>query len=271
MENNENKFDGFVISRKQVTRELNGKVKSINIHNHEYARIILPSNINYGGILDKDNNPIHVLPEGSVATFLVPYKCVQNHRYDDHKSYVNVPKNYKFRISVDLGTTGMLLANGKSEHEWTYIQGVTLEQMKEFFNQNKFVSFTISKNQKGVNYHTQDGSERTTIIIPSQGKEYAGGRIACSPKCFYDIPGHPNIYQVKLPCHAQFSIQKGEIIGENPTTGKPVYGNVKIVGKKNGYEIAQMFAAPEKEEITLNKENSSQVDSLNEQGEDIEF
>lgn len=204
----ENNFTGYEVSRKQIERDQKGKIVEHSINGKKYAKVLLPKQVNFGGIEDKDGNAIHNLPEKAIASYLIPLKCAQNHRYNDKKSYISVPKDYRFRINIDYGQSGNILPDGKNEHIWSYIDGVTCDQMKEFHNTNKFVSFTISKKQQGKNYTTQDGSHRTTILLPQHAREYGGCRIACSIKCISEINNHPNIRKVNLPAKAVFAVQK---------------------------------------------------------------
>lgn len=267
---NTTQFNGYIISKKQVLRDKN-RIRSRMINDKEYATVLLPRNINYGGILDSDGNPVHMLPQNAVASYLVPIKSVQNHRYNDSKYYISVPEGYHFRISVDLGATGNTLQNGKREHTWTTINNVSVDQMREFYSQGRFVTFTISKGQQGKPYFTKDGSQRTTVLIPSQGGQYAGGRISCSTKLLKEIPGHSNILQVSLPSHAVFAILKSEIIGENPKTGKPVFGESKVIGRLKGFEIADLFKMPEDKELTIdNQLDEADKDHEAEEGEELE-
>ena len=263
-------FRGFCVSKKQVIRDQKGKVVSFKIHDRDYAKVLLPKNIDFGGYEDKNGVPIHKLPEEAIASYLVPYRCVQNHRYNDRQSYISVPQDYRFRISVDLGLTGNVFSDGRKEHSWTYIEGITVDQMCEYMEQNRYVSFTISKNQKGKDYHTQDNSHRTTILIPMQGGEYAGGRITCSVNYISDIEGYPNIYKVSLPPQAIFAIQKNEIEGRDPLTGQNIYGETKIIGHLKGAEIAELFKKPQERELAINKsvEESDLMEDL-EEGEEM--
>ncbi len=264
-------FKGFCVSKKQVIRDQTGKVLPFKIHDREYAKVLLPKNIDFGGYVDKNGIPIHKLPEEAKASYLVPYRCVQNHRYNDRESYISVPQEYKFRISVDLGLTGNILPDGRNEHSWTYIEGITVDQMCEYMSQNRYVNFTISKNQRGTDYFTKDNSHRTTILIPTQGGEYAGGRITCSVNHITEIDGHPNIYKVSLPPQASFTIQKNEIEGKDPLTGQNIYGEPKIIGRLKGLEIAELFKKPQEKELEMNKfiEENDLTEDLEEEGEEM--
>ncbi|MCI9093390.1 MAG: hypothetical protein HFF36_06335 [Coprobacillus sp.] len=251
------KWRGYCISKNQVFRDkTTGKIIPIKIHDKDYAKIWLDKNIDFGGVHDKYGTPFYILPEQARASYLVPYRCVQNHRYNDRESYISVPEDYHFRISVDLGATGNILPDGRNEHSWTYIENISVDQMCDYVSQNKYVSFIISKNQKGKDYTTQDNSRRTTIIIPEQGGKYAGCRITCSVHQITDIAGHPNIYKVSLPPKLSFAIQKSDIKGIDSSTGKNIYGETKIINHLKGFEIAELFKNPKERERLISMENT---------------
>ena len=234
-----NDFTGIVVKKAQVLRDKKG-IKMITINGRHYAQVILNSKTNYGGLLDMNGNPVFLLPKDSMASFLVPYRSVQNHIYNEGLAYLSLPENYKVRISIDLGKTGNTLENGKNEHNWVRIDNVTVTQLKGLIEQRKFVSFTISQKQKGKDYVTKDGTKRTTILLPASTK-YEGCRISCSPKLISQIDNHPNILRVVLPPSAVFAVQKTELLGLNPQTQKAVYGPTQIVAKITGSEISELF------------------------------
>lgn len=265
----QNKYAGFVVGKKQVIRDRqSGRPLSKTINGRDYATVLLSQNINFGGLEDVDGNPIFELPKGAVASILVPYKSVQNHRYNDKESYISVPRDYMFKVSIDLGETGNLLPNNKKEHKWTAIPNVTVTQLKDFYSQNKFVTFTISNKQRGANYQTSDGTDRTTILIPKTAGEYAGCRFSCSPHLITSIDGHPNISKVSLPPNALFAIQKSTILGENPQDHSPVFGEKQIVGRLKGSELSELFKLKQEpeQELTVNQVKDEAAESDEDMG-----
>lgn len=247
-----NKFTGFEIARHQVERYKSGKVVCHEINGHRYSKVFLSKGTNFNGLEDKDGNSIHQIPENAFATFLVPFGCVQNHRYDDDKSYISVPENYLFKISIDLGKTGNILESGKNEHNWIYIENVSIGLLKDLVEQNKFISFTISEKQKGADYETSDKSKRTTILIPSSAGDYGGCRITCSQNCIKEIDGKPHLRLVSLHGNGIFAIQKSNIIGQDEITKKNKYGDTIIVAKLKGSEIADLFKKPREQDLEKN-------------------
>ncbi|MDQ0361567.1 hypothetical protein [Breznakia pachnodae] len=249
---------GFNINIKLLDRKENGElnafpIKGSNGKTYEFVKVNLPSNVNFGGFKDNQGNEIFGV---SGASVIVPKGSIMQDKYNEDKAYINLKGDYVFKsVNIDLGLTGRKLEDGKNEHNFSKLENVPIGVVEDSFAKNQWHTFTITPKMRGTDYITQEGDERTTVVIPAGRGELSGGRFTVSPKNITPVKDRDDLLQVAIHRDAVFTIMKSEEVGINPDTGKKEYSSIVMAEKVTAKDLAEYYKKPEEKFLTRDEQS----------------